>query len=219
MTRVAPPRFASREHELLLPFDLKRAGGDVVHSPAQDPPRLVRMPWVQTLHGLLPLARRSPEHAGERRLWARWGPAYVARTAVIAVSEFCARQGVELLGLAARLKVVGRVAPWYRERIGAELAGSPRPELIDLLGYVGEGLPALYRGASALAVTRRDESFCLPALEVMATGTPVVAYSNTALPEIAGGAGRLVRDGDLRQLADATAAVLRDRRGGPRRGL
>jgi len=122
------------------------------------------------------------------------------------------RQGVELLGLAARLKVVGRVAPWYRERIGAELAGSPRPELIDLLGYVGEGLPALYRGASALAVTRRDESFCLPALEAMATDTPVVAYSNTALPEIAGGAGRLVRDGDLRQLADATAAVLRDRR-------
>lgn len=266
--RIAPSRFATREHELLLPLDLERAGGEVVHSPAQDPPRWCRRPWVQTLHGLAPLAQRSPEYAAERKLWARWAPRVRRAGAVIAVSEFCARQGVELLGLdparvhvvhhgvdrrfrssgaapepdvpfvafvgefgpskghrdafaliAAiaerglphRLKVAGRVAPWYRKRIEAEVARSPRPDLIDLLGYVGGQLPDLLRQASALVVTSRYESFCLPALEAMAAGTPVVAYSNTALPEIVGDAGRLVDDGDLRELSEATAAVLRDR--------
>lgn len=268
VVRVAPGRFANREHELLLPFDLVRAGGEVVHSPAHDPPRLCRTPWVQTLHGLAPLADPSPGYAAERKMWARLAPRMRRADAVIAVSEFCARQGVELLGLdparvhvihhgvderfrragsgsepaapyilfvgefgptkghgdayaliAAtaerglphRLKVVGRAAPWYRDRIEAELARSQRPDLIDLLGYVGDELPELLAGASALVVTSRYESFCLPALEAMAAGTPVVAYSNTALPEIVGGAGQLVRDGDLRELTDATVSVLRDR--------
>lgn len=113
-------------------------------------------------------------------------------------------------GLPHRLKVVGRIVPWYRDQIESQVGRSPRPDLIDLMGYVGDALPELYRRASALVVTSRYESFCLPALEAMASGTPVVAYSNTALPEIIGTAGRLVSDGDVRAFAEATSAVLTD---------
>jgi glycosyltransferase involved in cell wall biosynthesis len=111
-------------------------------------------------------------------------------------------------GLPHRLKVAGRIAPWYRDQIEAQVAESPRPDRVDLLGYVGDELPALYAGASGLLISSRYESFCLPAVEAMASGAPVIAYSNTALPEILGGAGQLARDGDVADLAKAAIDVL-----------
>ncbi|MBV8951367.1 MAG: hypothetical protein JOZ99_10860, partial [Actinobacteria bacterium] len=58
--RVAPGRFAQREHEFLLPLDLARVArathADVVFSPADDPPWWSPRPWVQMLHDVIPLA-------------------------------------------------------------------------------------------------------------------------------------------------------------------
>jgi glycosyltransferase involved in cell wall biosynthesis len=54
----------------------------------------------------------------------------------------------------------------------------------------------------------------LPAVEAMASGTPVVAFANTAVAEIVTGGGVLVADGDvgavvaaLRRLLDSPAAA------------
>lgn len=269
--RLAPGRWADREHDLLLPFDLARAGGDLVHSPAQDPPRRCRPPWVQTLHGVVPLAVAHPGLATERARWAARAPRLARAAAFIAVSRHCARQAGAALGLdpalvhviphgvgpafspispigpGARaegppyllyvgevgptkgyveafevvgrlaeagyphhLRVAGRIAPWVRDLVVGLVASSPRPDRIDLLGHVEHTrkLADLYRGAAALILTSRWESFGLPAVEAMACGTPVVAFDNTALPEVIGSGGLLVPDGDVAAFTAAVRSVL-----------
>jgi len=89
------------------------------------------------------------------------------------------------------------------------LARAARPERVQLLGYVDD-LAALYRGASALVFTSRAEGFGLPILEAMACGTPVVAFSNTSVPEVAGDAAVLVRDGDVAAMARGVRRVLEE---------
>ena len=44
----------------------------------------------------------------------------------------------------------------------------------------------------------------------MACGTPVVAFANSAIPEVVDGAGVLVPDGDVAAMVSAVAALLAD---------
>jgi len=107
ISRRAPGRFATREHELRLPLDLRRCRYDVFHSPAQDPPRRCSSPWVQTLHDTTALIIDDPGLAGERKRLARLAPRFREAAAVIADSHDAARNGIELLGLdAARVHVI-----------------------------------------------------------------------------------------------------------------
>jgi glycosyltransferase involved in cell wall biosynthesis len=46
----------------------------------------------------------------------------------------------------------------------------------------------------------------------MATGTPLVAFANSSLPEVVGDGGVLVGDGDVAAFVDAVASVVTDRR-------
>ena len=138
---------------------------------------------------------------------------------VLCVSEFGPHKGYaeafELIaslaehGLPHRLRMVGRVVPWTRDKILALQSASPRPDRVDLAGYVDD-LPALYQGADAAVVTSRYEGFGLPALEAMACGTPVVAFANSATTEIVGDGGVLVPDGDVGAMADAVASLVSD---------
>jgi glycosyltransferase involved in cell wall biosynthesis len=97
--RAAPGRFRAAEHELLLPFDLRRHPADVVHSPANTPPRRCAVPWVVTLHDVIPLAFDDPELARERRRFGRHSGRYREAAAVIAVSRHTADTGISALGL------------------------------------------------------------------------------------------------------------------------
>src|SRR6202040_1076434 len=85
-----PDRFRPLVHDLLLPRDLRRAGGDVFHSPAQHPPRSSPVPWIQTLHDLTPLTWPDPMLGRERRRWLRVGPRLQRAAAVATVSRFSA---------------------------------------------------------------------------------------------------------------------------------
>jgi glycosyltransferase involved in cell wall biosynthesis len=100
------------------------------------------------------------------------------------------------------LKVVGRIVPWTEDPMRAAVAKSRRPDRIELLGYQQDGLADLYRRASGLLITSRYESFALPAIEAMASGIPVVAFDNSALPEIIAHGGAMVTDGDVEAMAD-----------------
>jgi glycosyltransferase involved in cell wall biosynthesis len=76
-------------------------------------------------------------------------------------------------------------------------------------GFVSDGdLVHLYRGASALVFPSLFEGFGIPPLEAMACGTPVIASTGGALPEVVGTAALLVQPGDVQQLADAMKRVL-----------
>ncbi len=71
-------------------------------------------------------------------------------------------------------------------------AGDPEGR-IRFAGEVSEGLlRLLYERASALLCPSRGEGFCLPAVEGMQMGLPVIAANDGALPEVLGSAGLLL---------------------------
>ena len=114
-------------------------------------------------------------------------------------------------GLPHRLKIVGTLNEWRRAQIDALLARAAHPDRVDLLGFVArDDLKRLYAGATALIMTSRCEGFGLPAVEAMATGTPVVSFRNTALTEVVGDGGELVADGDADAMAGSVAALISD---------
>lgn len=71
-------------------------------------------------------------------------------------------------------------------------------------------LPAVYNGASVLALPSHYEGFGLTALEAMACGTPVVAANRSSLPEVVGDAGLLVDPDDPASIADGLRRALED---------
>ena len=102
---------------------------------------------------------------------------------VLFVAEYAPHKGhreaFEVVGALAdrgyphRLKVAGRVAPWVEPTLRRLVADARRPDRIEVLGYVSD-LVSLYQRASVTFVTSHYEGFGLPALESMATATPVV---------------------------------------------
>ncbi|MGW6447105.1 glycosyltransferase family 4 protein [Lentzea sp. NPDC055074] len=82
---------------------------------------------------------------------------------------------------------------------------------VTLLGRVSdERLASVLAGATVLAAPSLAEGFGLPVLEAMAAGVPVVHSDDPALVEVAGGAGTVVRRGDLASLTEGLRAVLAD---------
>ena len=112
-----------------------------------------------------------------------------------------------------RLVVCGTVAPWWRGAIDRLLGACAHPERVTFTDYVDDDtLAGWYRGADVVIVTSRAEGFGLPAIEAMACATPVVAFRNTALPEIVGPGGVLVPDGDVAGMAEVVDELVGDER-------
>ncbi len=110
-------------------------------------------------------------------------------------------------GLPHRLVLAGPQERWMEPHIRAAIKMAPRPDRVELAGYV-EDLPGTYSGATALLMSSRCEGFGLPALEAMACGTPVVAFTNSSLTEVVGDAGVLVPDGDVEAMARAVGELV-----------
>ena len=80
------------------------------------------------------------------------------------------------------------------------------------LGRVSDSdLRMLYANALCLALPSLHEGFGLPAVEAMATGTPVVASRTGALPEITAGAAVLVDPLNIADIADGIARCIAER--------
>ena len=84
-------------------------------------------------------------------------------------------------------------------------------ERVRILGHVpDDDLPDLYRAASAFALPSLHEGFGIPVLEAMACGTPVLASSVYALPEVCGDAAELVDPYDTAAIAQGLRRILGD---------
>ena len=79
-------------------------------------------------------------------------------------------------------------------------------------GYLANDVvAALFRRAEAVAYPSLEEGFGLPALEALASGTPLVSTRGSAVEEIAGDAALLVDPRDDAALARSLQVVLDDR--------
>ena len=74
-----------------------------------------------------------------------------------------------------------------------------------------EDLAAFYRWSDAYVSLSEHEGFCVPLVEAMAAGVPIVAYAAGAVPETLGGAGLLFAPKDLEVAAELLGSVVYDR--------
>lgn len=108
-----------------------------------------------------------------------------------------------------RLSVVGKggLGRSFRKAVARFGIGG----LVTATGRVsGLDLVDVLNRAEVAVVPSLYEGFSLPAVEAMAAGTPLVATTGGALPEVVGEAGLLVRPGDAGALAQAISALLDD---------
>jgi glycosyltransferase involved in cell wall biosynthesis len=117
-------------------------------------------------------------------------------TLLRAVAKLVTERDVHLI-------VVGKPAP-DTERLVSQLSLADRVTFRH--GLAEEAYAALLASAEIAVVPSLYEGFSLPAVEHMASGTPLVASRAGALPEVTGDAAELFRPGDAEQLA---AALLR----------
>lgn len=109
-----------------------------------------------------------------------------------------------------RLVIAGQDG-WGTEAVTASIGQARASDRIVRLGWVGDDdRVALLRGATVFAYPSLYEGFGLPPLEAMLAGTPVLATTAGALPEVVGYAAELVDPGDGDALAEALGRLLAD---------
>lgn len=113
--------------------------------------------------------------------------------------------------LKAELHLIGSSAGWDAYAQGVQrLAGLAVAPVATRGSLSDADRDALYRRAGLLLVTSRHEGFCVPLVEAMRAGTPIVATDVGAVGETLGGAGILLPPGDPELIAEAVIRVLDD---------
>jgi glycosyltransferase involved in cell wall biosynthesis len=112
----------------------------------------------------------------------------------------------------SRLVIVGseRSCPRYHAMLRM-LAGDFQLPNVCFEGFTSpRGLPTYYRCADVFVSTSEHEGYCLPLLEAMHCGVPVIAHAVGGMPEALGGAGVMYRDLTPAQLAVVMHKVAKD---------
>jgi glycosyltransferase involved in cell wall biosynthesis len=100
---------------------------------------------------------------------------------------------------------------WGVEAFNGAVEQAHHRDRIRRLGWVDEGQRHdLLAGATVLAYPSLYEGFGLPPLEAMQAGTPVVAATAGALPEVLGDAALLPDPTDVDDIANSLTQVLED---------
>ena len=119
-----------------------------------------------------------------------------------------------IYGPGARLDLVGRPGSFrYADAVRRCAAGLGVAEIVHMAGGVDDAeLGGLYRRADVLVSASVHEGFCVPIVEAMHHGVPVVALGAAAVPETLGGAGLLIQSADAGTIAAAVHSVIGDQR-------
>jgi len=105
----------------------------------------------------------------------------------------------------------GDVFHGAQQAIRDAIAVAGTQQLIRWSGFVpDEELRHLLSGAVALVLPSASEGFGLPAVEAAACGTPVVATTESPLPQLLEGGGLFVSPGDSAALSAALLQLLED---------
>ena len=98
---------------------------------------------------------------------------------------------------------------WMDEEIMRTIDECHVEESVRLLGYIpDEVLPQYYRGAEAFVTASLSEGFCLPLIEAMASGCPVIASNGGAFPEVAPEEKLLFPPNDVHAFANAMEEIM-----------
>jgi glycosyltransferase involved in cell wall biosynthesis len=116
----------------------------------------------------------------------------------------------------SRLILVGRqdptLAPYTNGLRDQAMRLGVQDRVLFVNGASEEELRAYYESAHVFVVASEHEGFCVPVVEAMALGVPVVAYGTCAVPDTVGAAGIVWDDFDPFLLAEACAAAAHDAR-------
>lgn len=119
-----------------------------------------------------------------------------------------AMRSVAAAGLDHHLVIAGKPG-WLVERVEKDIATSGAASLVHRLGYVAPpDLPTLYAAADAFAFPSLYEGFGLPALEAMASGTPVLTSDRSAFPEVVGDSALIANPTDSDAIGTALVQLL-----------
>jgi len=115
--------------------------------------------------------------------------------------------------LRSRLVLAGAMDP--ADRYAAYLRGLVRElDVRDVVftGHVTQAeLNACYKTARLFLCMSEHEGFCIPLVEAMHFGVPIVAYAQQAVAETLGGTGVLVREKKFEAIAEIMALLVDDR--------
>jgi glycosyltransferase involved in cell wall biosynthesis len=132
--------------------------------------------------------------------------------------------GVRALGVDARLVLVGGVSSSGFVDAVVGLAGELGvSDSLVVAGSVSEAeLVGWYEAADVFVSASEHEGFCVPVVEALGFGLPVVAFGAAAVPETLGGAGLVFGEKSPGVVAEAVVRVVSDvgvREGLVERGL
>jgi L-malate glycosyltransferase len=84
-------------------------------------------------------------------------------------------------------------------------------DLVEVVHFVGcmadSEIKALYQNASVYLCMSEHEGFCVPIVEAMYFGCPVVAYASSAVPETLGSGGVLVKEKRHPEIAELLSEI------------
>jgi glycosyltransferase involved in cell wall biosynthesis len=155
-----------------------------------------------------PPARRVPRGRGARWLCVgRLAPNKAVEDALMALVVTRERHDP-----AATLTVVGKEAqPAYSQALYRFAADMGLEQAVTFVGHVSDDeVAAAFAAADLLVVPSVHEGFCVPLVEAMAVGLPVVASESGVSLDILGGAGVMVDTHHAETLATAIADLLGD---------
>ncbi len=154
-----------------------------------------------------------------RELVRRWGD---GRTNVLHVGRLAPNKRIDDLVRAfhvyrrldpgSRLLIVGTDAGLENYSAAVrDLVGRLGTPDVHFIGHVDHrALSTWYRLAHLYLVMSEHEGFCVPLVEAMHFGVPIVAYASTAVPGTLGGAGLLVREKRWEEVAELMRLAVAD---------
>jgi glycosyltransferase involved in cell wall biosynthesis len=113
---------------------------------------------------------------------------------------------------AARLRLVGGPAsPAYERALRGFVAALDLDDVVDIAGSLSEAeMLAYYRTADAFVCVSEHEGFCIPLVEAMHHGVPVVAFDAGAVSETVAGGGLVLHEKHPGLVAAAVDRVVGD---------